>query len=176
MENTGNHLDLGIQGAGFFVIRMPAEIGGGIGYIRNGCLFRDKNGDLVASIGDGYLLIPQISVPINVPDDNISIGTDGRVEYLKPGSTIKTVAGQIQLAQFPNIQGLKRLGADIYLETGDSGAPIVGNPSEDSRGAIIAGFLEASNVNLNAEELRLIAAVRWRAEIDRAIARASEHH
>ena len=49
-------------------------------------------GNLVINIGDGYQLVPPISLPTNAT--NISIGTDGTITYVKAGATAKTNGGQ----------------------------------------------------------------------------------
>src|ERR1700733_5674564 len=83
LDSTGNPLDVGISGPGFFQVKILSTIGNGIGYTRNGGFFQNKDGDLVLGIGDGYKLRP----PINHPpgSTNITIATDGTVSYLKPG-------------------------------------------------------------------------------------------
>jgi flagellar basal-body rod protein FlgG len=160
MESTNRQLDVGIQGSGFFAVKILATVGDGVAYTRNGNFFRNKNGDLILGIGDGYQLIPQINVPPTVPEEAISIGTDGKVEYIVPGSNTKTLAGQLQLAQFPNPQGLKLLGGSVYMKTDASGEAITGNPGDSGTGTILSGFLEGSNVDPVKELVGLIKTQR----------------
>ena len=68
--------------------------------------------------------------------------------------------GQVVLANFANAQGLRPLGNTGWSETYSSGAPLVGAPSSGSLGAIQAGALEESNVDLTSELVALITAQR----------------
>ena len=171
LESTGLSIDVGIQGAGFIPVKIMSNAGNGIGYTRNGNFFRNSQGDLIVNVGDGYQLVPPINLPPDVPSENVSIGTDGKVEYIRPGTSTKILAGQIQLANFPNPQGLRLLGGSVYQETDGSGPALTGNPGDNGTGTLMSGFLEASNVDLPFEELRRITALRWRTVIDRSIAR-----
>lgn len=158
LESTGGTLDVGISGPGFFKVKILDSIGNGVGYTRNGSFFLNRDGDLVLGIGDGYKLIPPINIPRGSTD--ITITQDGTVSYLRPGATTKTVAGQLQLAQFTNPQGLKLLGGSIYIETEASGPPIESTPGEDGAGIILQTYLEGSNVDPVKELVYLIKTQR----------------
>ncbi len=160
MESTNRKLDVGIQGSGFFAVRILSTIGAGVGYTRNGNFFRNAQGDLILGVGDGYQLIPPVNIPPDVPEENVSIGPDGKVEYIRPGTDSKTLAGTLQLAQFPNPQGLKLIGGSIYLKTDSSGEPISGTPGDNGTGTILGGFLEGSNVDPVKELVGLIKTQR----------------
>src|SRR5438128_6762209 len=69
LENTNRPLDVGIEGNGFFKVKILDSIGDGTGYTRDGNFFRNKDGDLVVGMGDGYKLVP----PINIPEDAVEI-------------------------------------------------------------------------------------------------------
>lgn len=68
--------------------------------------------------------------------------------------------GQVALANFGNVQGLRPLGNTGWSETFTSGAPLIGAPSTGNLGAIQAGALEESNVDLTGELVALITAQR----------------
>jgi flagellar hook protein FlgE len=68
--------------------------------------------------------------------------------------------GQVALATFANPQGLSPVGNTAWAESFDSGQPVIGSPQSGSRGAIQAGGLEDSNVDLSAELVNLILAQR----------------
>ena len=157
LENTNRPLDVGIEGEGFFRVKILDSISDGTGYTRNGNFFRNKDGDLVVGMGDGYKLIPTI----NIPNDAIavSVSRTGLVEYEQPGGT-KATAGQITLTQFVNPQGLKLLGGSIYTETVASGDPIELEPGEDGAGTLLQNFLEGSNVDPVRELVTLIKTQR----------------
>jgi flagellar hook protein FlgE len=69
-------------------------------------------------------------------------------------------AGQLQLANFRNPQGLQPLGGNGWRTTYASGDPLVGTPSSGSFGALQAGALEESNVDLTGELVSMITAQR----------------
>src|SRR5439155_6402686 len=62
LENTNRQFDVGIQGQGFFKVKILNTIGDGIGYTRNGNFFVNADGQLVLGMGDGYKLDPPISI------------------------------------------------------------------------------------------------------------------
>jgi flagellar basal-body rod protein FlgG len=159
MENTGRQLDVGIQGNGFFKVKILDTIDNGIGYTRNGNFFVNKDGYLVFGLGEGYNLIPPIQIPQGVTD--ITIGQDGVVEVIKPNSNgQKQKVGDLKLTQFVNPQGLKLLGGSIYTETESSGPPLESKPGENGAGTLLQGFLEGSNVDPVKELVGLIKTQR----------------
>ncbi|MBI2751711.1 MAG: flagellar hook protein FlgE [Burkholderiales bacterium] len=68
--------------------------------------------------------------------------------------------GQLALADFRNVQGLKPVGQNNWVETSTSGQPINGHPAQGNFGTINAGSLEASNVDLTAELVAMISVQR----------------
>lgn len=68
--------------------------------------------------------------------------------------------GQLQLASFPNVSGLTPLGDSVWGDSIDSGQPILGLPGSGQFGAIQAGALEDSNVDLTEQLVNLILAQR----------------
>src|SRR5690606_20516299 len=115
LERTDRPLDVGIEGHGFFKVKIMDSIGDGTGYTRNGNFFVNKDGELVLGMGDGYTLIPPITIPPNATD--INIAQDGTVSVLRSGQTTKTTVGQLRISQFINPQGLTLLGGSIYIES-----------------------------------------------------------
>lgn len=158
MENTGRPLDIGIQGSGFFKVKIMDSIGGGVGYTRNGNFFVNNNGELVLGIGDGYKLIPPVNIPQNTSE--ISISQDGNIEVIIGGQTTKQQVGNLQLTSFINPQGLQLQGGSIYTETTASGPPVDNTPGEGGTGQLLQGFLEASNVDPVKELVTLIKTQR----------------
>ncbi len=158
MENTGRQLDVGISGNGFFRVQVMDSIGDGTAYTRNGNFFVNNEGDLVLGLGDGYRLVPPITIPAGTTD--ISISQEGVVEASIAGQNQKQVVGNLQLYQFINPQGLRLLGQSLYTQTDASGEPIESNPGEDGAGQILQGFLEASNVDPVKELVTLIKTQR----------------
>lgn len=153
-DNTGNSLDLAIQGAGFFQVTMPD---GQTAYTRAGMFHLDSQGNMVTA--DGNPLNPQITIPPNAL--TITVGTDGTVSVTQPGQTQAQQVGVIQLATFQNPGGLNSVGQNMLLQTTASGDPIVGTPGgADGLGTLQQGVLEQSNVNVVQEFIQMIIAQR----------------
>ena len=150
LTNTGNALDIAINGQGFFQVQMPD---GTTGYTRAGNFTRSSTGDVVTS--EGYPLVPAINLQIG---DTLDIGPNGQVSITRAGVT--TVGPQIQLANFVNPAGLEPLGNNLYRETVASGAPEAGNPLTNSLGEIRHKFLENSNINVVEELVSMIQTQR----------------
>lgn len=68
--------------------------------------------------------------------------------------------GQVALATFSNAEGLTPVGDTSWVETFESGQPIIGAPSTGTLGSIRASSVEESNVDLSAELVNLIIAQR----------------
>jgi len=150
---TGNALDVAIDGRGFFQVLMPD---GSIAYTRNGAFKMNSEGQLVTA--SGYFLEPAITIPPNAT--SITIGKDGTVSVTVPGTPTPQQLGQIQLADFVNPTGLEPIGENLFRESVASGPPTVGNPDEDERGALVQHSLETSNVNVVEEMVNMIETQR----------------
>ena len=64
--------------------------------------------------------------------------------------------GQLAIAKFRSNDGLGRAGQNLWIETRESGAVAFGTASSGGRGAVSAGALEGSNVDLATEFVGLI--------------------
>ncbi len=153
MNNTGNKLDLAIQGRGYFRIELPS---GEDAYTRAGNFQLSDEGQIVTS--DGYTVQPGITVPPEATD--ITISKDGQVQATIPGQTAPQIVGQLELSNFQNEGGLDPMGDNLFLETAASGSPDTGNPGATGFGTLQQGFLETSNVNAVTEISDLITAQR----------------
>ena len=139
--DTGNSLDLAVEGDGFFQVLMPD---GRIGYTRAGAFSRNAEG--IVTTASGYPLQPEIQIPEDALSINVS--SDGIVTVQLPGGVEAEEVGQITLADFPNKQGLQPNGESMLIETPASGAPIVANPFQEGMGRMVQGAVESSNVNV----------------------------
>jgi len=63
---------------------------------------------------------------------------------------------QIGMAKFTNNEGLSTEGGNIFIQTANSGDPIIGTASTSGRGFIQSSALEASNVDLSRSLTQLI--------------------
>lgn len=153
-DNTGNSLDLAIQGAGFFQIM---QVNGEIAYTRAGSFQLNQQGNVVTA--DGNLLQPAITIPTAATA--ISVGSDGTVTVTMPGQTNSQQVGVIQLATFPNPGGLLSNGSGLFTQTTASGDPVVGTPGgSEGLGTLQQGFLEDSNVNVVDQFIQMIVTQR----------------
>jgi flagellar basal-body rod protein FlgG len=153
LTQTGNSLDVAINGQGFFQIMQPD---GTIAYSRDGTFQLNNQGQVVTS--NGYLLQPPITIPPNA--QSITIGSDGTVSVVLPNQAQPQQVGTIQLANFINPTGLQSIGDNLYLKTGSSGAPQTGQPTQKGLGSVQQGYLESSNVNVVSELVDMISTQR----------------
>jgi flagellar hook protein FlgE len=90
---------------------------------------------------------------------SINIAEDGLITASFTNGRTRTV-GQIALARFNDPSSLIKMGGNLYAETYDSGQALVGTPETSGLGRILSHTLEASNVDLAQEFVKLIAAQR----------------
>lgn len=153
LTQTGNSLDVAINGQGFFQVLEPD---GTIAYTRDGTFQLNNQGQLVTA--SGYLVQPTITIPSTA--QSVTIGGDGTVSVTLPGQSSPQQVGSIQLANFANPTGLQSTGQNLYLQTGSSGAPNTGQPSLNGLGTLQQGYLESSNVNVVAALVDMISTQR----------------
>jgi len=153
LQQTGNQLDMAIQGAGFLQVLLPD---GTTGYTRDGSLQSDGQGQLVTA--NGFVVQPALTIPANAT--SITIGQDGVVSVTQAGSTAAVQIGSIQLATFVNPAGLESMGQNLYLETASSGTPSTNVPGTNGTGTLSQGYVETSNVNVVEELVNMIQTQR----------------
>ena len=166
-EQTGNSLDVMIQGRGFLQVTMPD---GTIAYTRDGSLHMDQNGQVVTA--NGYAVDPAITIPANA--QSIVIGSDGTVSITVPGQAAPQQIGTVQLADFINPAGLQPNGDNLYLETASSGSPQIGQPGLNGLGTLQQGALESSNVNVVEQMVDMIETQRTYEMNSKAISAADQ--
>jgi flagellar basal-body rod protein FlgG len=153
LELTGNELDLGLQGDGFFRINMG---NGEFRYTRDGSFRKDADGSLVTV--DGFELEPAITIPQDALA--IVVGADGTVQVRVAGSETLQNVGQILVTRFPNPAGLRAEGQNFFSVTDSSGTGVDQPPGQQGAAFIRQGFLERSNVAVVEELISLIEAQR----------------
>ena len=152
LSQTGNELDIAIEGNGFFEVNMPD---GRTVYTRDGSLKVNSEGKVVTSegleIGSGFQ---------NIPVDRTSIGIspNGTVSVALPDGTTQTF--KIQLAKFANPSGLKSLGHNLFEATDASGEATLGDAAQNDYGSTRQFYLEMSNVNAVEAMVNMIIAQR----------------
>lgn len=170
-QTTGSSTDLMIQGDGMFVLGS----GGERVYTRAGAFTWDKSGNLVGPSGkkvQGYapgdaggtlidvnLKALDGTLPAGVEMTSYSIGSDGVLRGTFSDDVQRDVA-VVAIANFTNPAGLERVGDTAFRASANSGAPELGTAGQGSRGDLMGGTLEMSNVDLSAEFTNLILAQR----------------
>ncbi len=128
LKQTGNPLDLALEGAGFFAIQTPE----GVQYTREGSFRLNSQGEVVTA--EGYALLSDGGVLRLDPQDkgDLKIAEDGRVTV---GTTVK---GTVNVVSFPENAVLEKLGHNRVSLT--SGTP------QPSKARVMQGTLENSTV------------------------------
>ena len=153
LQQSGNHLDLAVNGSGFLQVSMPD---GTVGYTRDGSLQLDAQGRMVTS--SGYPLTAGITIPAEA--QSITVSADGVVSAKMPGQATPQQVGNIELANFVNPAGLEPRGQNLFSESLASGNPITGAPGSAGMGTVMQGFVETSNVNVVQELVTMIQTQR----------------
>ncbi len=160
-ETTDIPLDLQLQGDGMFVVQREGE-GEDAHYTRAGNFGLDDDGYIVNA--DGYYLRDTNLERIEIPSDakSFSIGTDGKVTYVKEGADEAEESNVFIAVQlFSNPGGLEKVGNSLYQDTPNAGKDDeVSTPDSDGAASIVSGALEMSNVDLSQEFTEMITAQR----------------
>jgi len=131
MQNTGNKLDVAVEGDGYLQVRDPQ---GRVALTRDGTLQRLANGQLVTSTGAAT----GITVPPTVSADQIAIASDGTV------SNGSQAFGKLRLVNVRSPENLQAVGNNLFLPTAASGAPRAITQGT----TVMQGELEGSNVDM----------------------------
>lgn len=153
LQQSGNKLDVAVQGNGFFQVTMPD---GTTNYTRDGSFQVDSQGRLVTATG--LPIANGVTVPANAT--GIAIAGDGTVTAQIPGTTTPQAIGTIALASFINPAGLDPKGQNLFAESPASGQPNSGTPGSNGLGSLMQGFVETSNVNVVQELVTMIQTQR----------------
>ncbi|MFM2407937.1 MAG: hypothetical protein RL358_679 [Pseudomonadota bacterium] len=153
LQQSGNQLDVAIQGPGFFQVLMPD---GTTSYTRDGAFQSDAQGQLVNS--NGFAIQPAITIPANAT--SVTIGRDGIVSITQPGVAAPVQIGGLQISTFINPAGLQSGGGNLYQETASSGTPNTTVPGSNGSGMLNQNYLETSNVNVVEEMVNMIQTQR----------------
>jgi len=151
LTQTGEQMDVAIQGDGFFEVQMPD---GTRAYTRDGAFKTASDGRIVTS--DGLPLQGGFQ-PVPPGTTNVTISPTGDVTYTGANGT---TTFQVQLVRFNNPGGLESMGSNLYKETNASGAPELGGPGSNGFGTLQQRYLEMSNVKVVEEMVNLILAQR----------------
>jgi flagellar basal-body rod protein FlgF/flagellar basal-body rod protein FlgG len=149
LQQTGNPLDLALEGSGFFAVQAPT----GVQYTRNGNFHLTATGALVTT--QGYPVLGT-SGPIILPQGNAEISSSGVI------SVDGAVAGELQLVQFNPSVPLTALG-----DAGFSAPTAAAAPATNL--TVQQGSLESSNINPVESAVGLIEIQRNAEMLQRAL-------
>jgi flagellar basal-body rod protein FlgF/flagellar basal-body rod protein FlgG len=138
IEQTGNPLDLAIEGEGFFMVQTP----NGPRYTRDGSFHRTPQGQLVTEAGDAVLSMT--GQKIIVPPGQVSVGVDGTLSVA--GGVVSTLG----VYTFPRGTELTPEGVNHYL------APEGITPSLSKNAAVHQGAIESANQGVIPGTLNLL--------------------
>ena len=151
LEQTGNQLDLAIEGQGFFCIQTSA----GPRYTRDGSFHRAQNGQMVTR-ADEPVLSPA-GKPILLPPGDVSVGADGAV------SVAGGLVAQVGVFTFP-------AGTDLTPEGANRYAPPQGATAQAAKEATVhQGAIEAANQDVVQGSLDLVMMQRQAEMMQRAL-------
>ena len=158
ITETGRPLDVAITGTGFF--QCEDSFTGDIFYTRAGNFSLRDDGRLVlGSSYSGRPVVPEIMIPDGT--SHLQIDDSGMVWVSQNGDVqALQFAGQIELANFINPEGLLRVGENLYRETEASGPAQVENPGMNGMGMLKSQHLEMSNVAPVIELIDMITSQR----------------
>lgn len=153
LVDTGNDLDMAIDGRGFFVINQPD---GTVAYTRAGNFSLSAEGEIVTL--DGFQLDPGIVVPENTT--SIEISPTGIISAYVGDQIEPEQLGTLTLANFVNEAGLRPIGRNLLVETAASGEAQLGEPGGEGVGMIRQRYVEGSNADTIKQITDLIQAQR----------------
>lgn len=152
IKETGNPLDIAIQGEGFFAVKTPA----GIRYTRDGRLVRAADGKLTTADGN-YPVLNAKDKEISLPPGNPVIGSDGTISY--DGA----IAGGVAVFRFKSANDLKADGVNLYQSLSKT------KPAISKDFTIRQGALEGSNQDVIQGTMQLVLAQRQAQMMEKAI-------
>lgn len=91
--------------------------------------------------------------------NGVQVDDDGKV-YATYSNGERMLQGQVVLATFPDENGLEAVSGTAWVQTGESGAPLLGTPGSGATGSLSSGMLESSNVDITSELVELMTAQR----------------
>lgn len=149
LQKTGNELDLGIEGPGYFVV----QTANGPLYTRNGAFQVSSKGQLVTSAGNAVMGEKGVITMLPGP---VSISADGTI------SSNGAVSGKLRLVDFPSGTQLQSVGNSYYS------AP-AGTSTPSTASNVRQGMLESSNVNPISSMVELVTIQRSAEMMQRAL-------
>jgi flagellar hook protein FlgE len=159
--------DLRIDGDGFFAVKNGVDQESAY-LTRAGNFTVDTNRNLVNA--DGMLVLSSDGEPIVIPEEvtAFSISQDGTIIAVNADGTSAPTDFKVGVVKVANPGGLEKIGGNLYRVTPNAnpggtiefGDTSTANNAAVGTGAIVAGQLEMSNVDLTSEFTEMIVAQR----------------
>ena len=149
LQKTGNDLDVGIEGGGYFVV----QTANGPMYTRNGAFQVSSKGQLVTTLGDAVMGDKGV---VSMLPGQVSISADGTI------SSNGAVTGKLRVVEFPAGTQLTSVGDTYYSAPAKAAATATGS-------YVRQGMLESSNVNPITSMVELVTAQRSAEMMQRAL-------
>jgi flagellar basal-body rod protein FlgF len=166
IQQTGNPLDVAINGGGFLAVQTPA----GERYTRNGSLQINAQGQLVTSDGSA-VLGDNGPIVFQATDHDVAITGDGRVTVVEgAASNTEAQRGKLRIVSFASPQLLQKEGANNFS------APAGVTPTQDTTSSLMQGSVEKSNVSGVVEITRLIEISRAYQQVATLLQQQSDMH
>lgn len=173
LRQTGDVLDLAVEGQGLFAVRDATQPNQTF-YTRDGSFSVDSAGEIATN--EGFKVLSAAGIPITVPAraagfvmqdgssvsvdlalTNVAIQPNGQVAATYGTDTVVNV-GKVGLATFVDPNRLTPIGANLFRENAQSGVGDLGAALVDGRGKVHSGALEMSNTDMTSEMAKLIRA------------------
>jgi len=146
LNATGNPLDLGVAGAGFFAV----QTNNGIAYTRNGGFHATPGGQLVTL--QGYPVLGEQGT-ITIPNGSVAVSADGTL------SVDGAVVAKLRLAEFAPNTSLEAVGSALYAAPAGAELPAASSSVrqgmlEDSNVSPVTGVVQLITIQRNAEMMQ----------------------
>jgi flagellar basal-body rod protein FlgF len=163
VQQTGNPLDLAIDGNAFLVVQTAA----GERYTRNGALQINAQGQLVTS--EGLPVLGQNGPIVFQPGDReISISSDGAVSVREGANTTDTQRGKLKFASFTDPRMLLKDGTSTFRPP--NGMQV----DTPTAVRINQGAIEKSNVRSVVEMTRMVEVTRTYTQVAQLLQQHSD--
>jgi flagellar basal-body rod protein FlgF len=165
LQQTGNPLDVAIQGNGFFAVQTAA----GERYTRDGNFQLNAQGQLVTNSGD-LVLGNNGPIAFQPTEHDINISPDGTVTVVDGTSPADAIRSKLRIVSFANEQSLTKEGNNLYSTANPADA------QPDLKSTLRQGYVEKSNVNAVAEMTHMIEVSRTYAQIANMLQQQGDLH
>jgi flagellar basal-body rod protein FlgF/flagellar basal-body rod protein FlgG len=153
LKATGNPLDLGIEGQGFFAVKTT----NGVRYTRDGAFSRSSSG--VLQTGQGEPVLDQNQKPIVIPTGTIYVSPDGNISVSNPDGS--SIVGKVGVFDFTDKSVLIAEGSNRF--SAENAKPIAASAS------IEQGSVEGANEDAIHGTMQLVLVQRQAEMMQKAL-------